>query len=35
MEVRIGSPISAAHEEVAIRDLSQSVRRAIEALLEE
>jgi 1-acyl-sn-glycerol-3-phosphate acyltransferase len=35
MEVRIGSPISAAHEEVAIRDLSQSARRAIEALLEE
>jgi 1-acyl-sn-glycerol-3-phosphate acyltransferase len=35
MEVRIGKPVSAACEEVAVRDLSQSVRRAIEALLEE
>jgi 1-acyl-sn-glycerol-3-phosphate acyltransferase len=35
MELRIGSPISAACEEGAVRDLSQSVRRAIEALLEE
>ncbi|UCF79954.1 MAG: 1-acyl-sn-glycerol-3-phosphate acyltransferase [Acidobacteriota bacterium] len=35
MEVRIGSPISAPCEEVAVRDLSESARRAIEALLEE
>ena len=35
MELRIGSPISTANEEVTVRDLSQSVRRAIEALLEE
>jgi hypothetical protein len=35
MEVRIGNPISPAHEEVAVRDLSESVRHAIEALLEE